>query len=46
MVSSVVNTMKDYLNGPARPILVNVALFAAGVAFIQSSLMDYLAPQL
>lgn len=31
---------------PIYTIGVNVALFAAGVAFIQSELMDMLVPQL
>lgn len=31
---------------PAYPVLVNVTLFVCGVAFIQSSLMDMMAPQL
>lgn len=32
--------------GPARPILVNVAWFALGVAFLQSPLADYLTPEI
>lgn len=43
---SYLGSIGAYLNGPARPIIVNTALFVAGVAFIQSSLMEYLAPQL
>lgn len=38
-------TLREYVTGPARPIFVNAAFFIAGVAFIQSSFMEYLAPQ-
>ncbi|CAR64399.1 Tom6 [Kluyveromyces lactis] len=31
---------------PAFPVLVHTALFAAGVAFIQSSVIELLSPQL
>ena len=34
------------VTGPARPVFVNAALFAAGVAFLQSPLADFLAPEL
>ncbi|KAH3900202.1 Tom6p SCDLUD_003173 [Saccharomycodes ludwigii] len=35
-----------FRESPAWTVLVNVALFGAGVAFIQSPLMDMMAPQL
>ncbi|SCW02253.1 LAFE_0F02366g1_1 [Lachancea fermentati] len=38
--------LEQFRQTPAYPILVNVSLFIAGVAFIQSPLMDMMAPQL
>ncbi|SCU92995.1 LAMI_0E12838g1_1 [Lachancea mirantina] len=37
---------QQFKETPAYPILVNVSLFIAGVAFIQSPLMEMMAPQL
>ncbi|CAN6664071.1 mitochondrial import receptor subunit Tom6p [Trichomonascus vanleenenianus] len=44
--SSTVSTLTSLLQNRATPVVVNVALFIAGVAFIKSPLMDNLAPQL
>lgn len=38
--------LQEFKESPAFTILVNGTLFVAGVAFIQSPLMDMLAPQL
>ena len=38
--------LQEFKESPAFTILVNSTLFVAGVAFIQSPLMDMLAPQL
>lgn len=43
--SSVANALNQAIQGSARPILINVALFVAGIALIKSSVMDNLAPQ-
>ncbi|SCU77770.1 LADA_0A02124g1_1 [Lachancea dasiensis] len=37
---------EQFKQTPAFPVLVNLSLFVAGVAFIQSPLMDMMAPQL
>ncbi|SCU85404.1 LAFA_0D15478g1_1 [Lachancea sp. 'fantastica'] len=37
---------EQFRQTPAYPVLVNLSLFVAGVAFIQSPLMDMMAPQL
>lgn len=37
---------EQFRQTPAYPILVNVGLFVAGVAFINSPLMEMMAPQL
>ncbi|AET40235.1 Tom6p Ecym_5490 [Eremothecium cymbalariae DBVPG len=37
---------QQFKESPAFPVLVNVTLFGLGVAFMQSSLMDMMAPQL
>jgi hypothetical protein len=42
---SIFSQAKALLSGQAGTVAWNVALFAAGVAFIKSSLMDNLAPQ-
>ncbi|KAG0668177.1 protein translocation complex component [Maudiozyma exigua] len=38
--------LQEFKESPAFTILLNGTLFVAGVAFIQSPLMDMLAPQL
>lgn len=40
------STFEQIKNSPAFTVAVQVSLFAAGVAFIQSPLMDFLVPQL
>lgn len=42
---SILTQAKVLLSGQAGTVMWNVALFAAGVTFIKSSLMDNLAPQ-
>jgi hypothetical protein len=42
---SMLAVAKNVLQGEAGPVVWNLALFAAGVVFIQSSFMDFLAPQ-
>ncbi|CEP60700.1 Tom6p LALA0_S01e16952g [Lachancea lanzarotensis] len=37
---------EQFRQTPAYPVLVNLSLFVAGVAFIQSPLMEMMAPQL
>ncbi|BAO39535.1 mitochondrial import receptor subunit TOM6 [Kluyveromyces marxianus] len=37
---------EQFKQSPAFPVLVHTALFAAGVAFIQSSVIEMLSPQL
>ncbi|CUS21773.1 LAQU0S04e00474g1_1 [Lachancea quebecensis] len=37
---------EQFKQTPAFPVLVNLGLFVAGIAFIQSPLMDMMAPQL
>ncbi|AAS51306.1 ACR080Cp [Eremothecium gossypii ATCC 10895] len=37
---------QQFRDSPAYPVVVNLALFGVGVAFVQSSLMDMMAPQL
>ncbi|SCU85603.1 LAME_0D02014g1_1 [Lachancea meyersii CBS 8951] len=37
---------EQFRQTPAFPVLVNLSLFVGGVAFIQSPLMDMMAPQL
>ncbi|SCV06150.1 LANO_0H23200g1_1 [Lachancea nothofagi CBS 11611] len=37
---------EQFRQTPAFPVLVNLSLFVAGIAFIQSPLMDMMAPQL
>lgn len=39
-------TLEQITKTPAFAVAVQVGLFAAGVAFIQSPLMDFLVPQL
>ncbi|ODQ61348.1 hypothetical protein WICANDRAFT_61905 [Wickerhamomyces anomalus NRRL Y-366-8] len=34
------------VNNPSFPIIFNLGLFAAGIAFIQSPIMDAMAPHL
>lgn len=41
-----VSSFEEFKKLPAFTIGVNVVLFAAGVAFVQSPLMDMLVPQL
>lgn len=38
--------LESFTKLPVYPVVVNTALFAAGVAFIQSPLMEMLVPQL
>lgn len=38
--------LQEFKESPAFTILLNGTLFIAGVAFVQSPLMDMLAPQL
>lgn len=38
--------LQEFKESPAFTILLNGTLFVAGIAFIQSPLMDMLAPQL
>ena len=38
--------LKGVLTGPAKPVFVNGALFIAGVVFLQSSLAEFLTPEL
>ncbi|WPK23079.1 hypothetical protein PUMCH_000303 [Australozyma saopauloensis] len=40
------STITQIYNSPAFTAAVQVGLFVAGVAFIQSPLMDFLVPQL
>lgn len=40
------STYQQIVSSPAFAAAVQVGLFAAGVAFIQSPLMDFLVPQL
>lgn len=40
------SAFEQFKNSPAFTVAVQASLFAAGVAFIQSSLMDFLVPQL
>lgn len=43
---STLRQIKNIALGPARPILVNVAWFALGVAFLQSPVSEYLTPEI
>lgn len=40
------STFEQIKNSPAFTVAIQLGLFAAGVAFIQSPLMDFLVPQL
>lgn len=40
------STFEQIKNAPAFTAAVQVAIFAAGVAFIQSPFMEFLVPQL
>ncbi|CDO94955.1 unnamed protein product [Kluyveromyces dobzhanskii CBS 2104] len=37
---------EQFRQTPAFPVLIHTALFAAGIAFIQSSVIELLSPQL
>ncbi|AMD19152.1 HBR251Cp [Eremothecium sinecaudum] len=38
--------LQQFKESPAYPVLLNLTLFGLGVAFIQSPLIEMLAPQL
>lgn len=45
-VPSKESRFEKFKQTPAFPVLLHTALFAAGVAFIQSSVIELLSPQL
>ncbi|ODV57876.1 Tom6p ASCRUDRAFT_131967 [Ascoidea rubescens DSM 1968] len=40
-----VSRFQKFKESPAYPVVLNVSLFAAGVWFIQSEIMDLMVPQ-
>jgi hypothetical protein len=42
---STVSAIAELVKNGATPVILNITMFVAGVAFIKSPLMDNLAPQ-